>query len=108
MGLNNQYIGEAVSIAPDAPIGSPAWFHKFSNRKNTTALSESEALDLSKKFAQRIETVGEKPIRAEELPEDELNKLVAELIEAEPVGRILEADEVEFLAREKNFVVIDV
>ena len=107
MGLSNEYIGEPVQIASNEPIGSAAWFHRWANTEQRTALAECEANGIAAEFKTRIETLP--PIKkAEDFPQDELKKICEELYEAETIGRILEADEVEFLAQHSDYAVIDV
>jgi hypothetical protein len=107
MGLTNKYIGEPVQIGADEPIGSPAWFHRWANAEQGTALAECEATGIANDFKERIKTIPAVK-RAEDLPADELERIVEELYEAEDIGRILEADEVEFLAQHEDYAVIDV
>ena len=107
MGLTNKYIGEPIQIATNEPVGSPAWFHRWANAEQGTALAECEAIGIARKLKERIETLPA-VLTAADLPEDELERIVEELYEAESIGRILEADEVEFLAQHKDYAVIDV
>lgn len=98
MGLSNAYVGSVENYTDRAKF-SPQWLHKWANGEGL-AFADEEAGELSPLLLGRED--------AAQLEGATLNTLIYDLMdETACLGRMLEQDEDEHIARNPDTIVID-